>query len=142
MPGDEVSVAAALPERYYRAMEGVSDWQVYTLVFAGVEVGVWGWGCTVIDEHAAAAKGGMGMGGAGERAIVIPGGARVSFAAVPFSSGLEYPWPGRAAYEAEHGFERANVAQGEWQEGEKRENAGKPGYCCKPPPVVEASDRV
>jgi hypothetical protein len=127
-PGDEVTLRAMLPERYYRArMEGWGD--EHMLVYPGAEVEAWGWG---------AGGGAVAVGKEKPVLVVVPGGARICFVVVGHSSDLEGPWPERAAYEAEYGFERANAAQLAWHE---REKAAKPRYYTPPPPV-EPSDRV
>jgi hypothetical protein len=143
-PGDEVTLRAMLPERYYRA--GMKGWGAHMLVYPGAEVGAWGWG--TVREYVSRSRGGGGGGLSAEGGgaareekpvvMVVPGGARICFAVVSHSSDLEEPWPERAAYEAEYGFERANAAQLEWHE---REKAAQPRYYTPPPPV-EPSDRV
>jgi hypothetical protein len=71
--------------------------------------------------------------------MVIPGGgARISFGAVRYSGELR--WPEREAFEAEHGFERANEAQKRWHDGEMWKGAERPR--AEWPRPFEPSDRV
>ncbi|KAK4033377.1 hypothetical protein C8A01DRAFT_40164 [Parachaetomium inaequale] len=137
-PGSEISVTATLPERYYRAINqaggSFGPWGVYMLLFPGAELGVWDWGA--VREHAHSGQG-VKEGGAGMK-LVVPGGARIHFTVVRFS---DRRWPERDAYEAEHGFERANVAQREWRDREERKvmaNRSRLGLSSP----VELSDRM
>ncbi|KAK4096784.1 hypothetical protein N658DRAFT_458056 [Parathielavia hyrcaniae] len=74
-PGDEVSVTGTLPEKYYRAMG--CDCYVYTLLLPGKGNVLWDWGTA--QEHVG---GDLKAGGVGK--LVVPGGARVTFAASYF----------------------------------------------------------
>lgn len=71
-PGDEVSVTGTLPEKYYRAMG--SDWHIYTLLLPGKGDVLWDWGTA--QEHVGRE---LKAGDVGK--LVVPGGARVTFAA-------------------------------------------------------------
>lgn len=104
-PGGEVRFAACLPARYYAAM--VPD-ETYTLLYTGGEVALWDFG-TIQEHHGQLMK-------ARSPSLRIPGGARISFTARTEKT----QWPGRAAYEAENGFDMANLAEQRWRQQEAR----------------------
>jgi hypothetical protein len=108
--GSEVGLTATLPERYYRAIiqagGSFGPCGVYALLFPGAELGVWDWG--TLSEHTHSGRE-IRDGGAGTK-LIVPGGARIHFDAVEFNDRQ------RDAYEAEHGFGRANLAQRERHE--------------------------
>ncbi|KAK4117953.1 hypothetical protein N657DRAFT_490390 [Parathielavia appendiculata] len=82
-PGDEVSLTATLPERYFRALE--DSWHTFTLLYPGTEFLLWDWGTA--QER-------VGWVSKGTRKLVVPGGARVNFAAGHFSEyrTADPPW--------------------------------------------------
>jgi hypothetical protein len=143
-PGDEVSLTATLPERYYRAIQATEAANLlcaYTLLYPGAELGQWEWG--TLQDHDRSVPGREAVGTGTTPRVVIPGGARVSFLARRFVG--ECPWPEREAYETEHGFERANAAQKEWYERKLKEERAKMPWLLlhvKPDPPFTASDRV
>ncbi|KAK4204626.1 hypothetical protein QBC40DRAFT_272628 [Triangularia verruculosa] len=103
-PGGEARFTASLPARYYQALRAG---EMYTVLYPGSEVAMWDWG--TIKEH-------LGKEMKARAALMIPGGARVSFTV----RAEEAPWPGRSGYEAQHGFEMANLAEQQWRRDEAR----------------------
>jgi hypothetical protein len=140
-PGAEVSMTATLPEKYYRAIQATKSpgpLRAYTLLYPGTELVQWEWGTIQEHEHEQSGRE-MKVLDAAKPRLVIPGGARISFRATRFVG--EHPWPEREAFEAKHGFERANEAQKEWYERKLREERARL-ICVKPDRPFGASDRV
>lgn len=106
-PGAEVRFAANLPARYYAALR---DGEAYTLLYPGGEVAMWDYG--TIQEHLGRAM------KARHPTIMIPGEACISFNAQMEKT----QWPGRAPYEAEYGFDMANLAEQRWRQEEARKS--------------------
>ncbi|KAK4170668.1 hypothetical protein QBC36DRAFT_296081, partial [Triangularia setosa] len=79
--------------------------EMYTVLYPGVEVAMCDWGTK--EEH-------LGKKMKARPALMIPSGARVSFTA----RAEETPWPGRSEYEAQHGFEVANLVEQQWRQDE------------------------
>lgn len=133
-PGGEITVTATLPESYYRTIAKAQDFGVYTLLFPGAQIGLWNWGS--VEEHSRQdmTKENLRVNGK----LILPGGARISFDTL--SCAGERPWPDRVAYEAKHGFERANEANKKWHVQEAQKKPRFPAL--QPPPPIEPTDRV
>lgn len=114
-PGREVSHGANPPECFYNALQAG---ETYTLLFPGWEIPVWNWG-TFEDHIGREIKHDPTL-----PALVIPGGASVTFAA----KREDKPWPGRARCRAKQPFMYTNSEELCWrnEQGKKRGS---------PPPV-------
>lgn len=115
-PGGNVSTSTWLPERYQRALQ---PGESYTLLFTGAEFAIWEWGKTqdfLGTTLVARPPNDVQAEGQERPRIAIPGGARVKFTAHQ----EEEQWPGRKAYEAEHGFAKANYRESNWRRNANR----------------------
>ncbi|OBR10413.1 Kinesin light [Colletotrichum higginsianum IMI 349063] len=134
-PGGEARLDALLPERYYRVLQADGR---YTLLYPGAQLAVWDWGSgqngSGTETRQAAAED-QGGGQKTRPALVVPGGARVSFA----TQAEQPPWPGREALEAKEGFHRANLEEWRWRREEARQDMR---FREDTPPPRRPSERV